>query len=199
MKCFKCGQGELQPITKDGKAYAQCSSCGVKFTADDLRNLATQKAAKVPPQTSKKQNSSVGFKVVLISGILLLVLIIVGVAFALITGLIGSEKITDFTGTWKSEETNGSYQEAIITGDSIEINWVSDNGKTKSLYWLGSFSAPSKPVSEYSWTSNIDKDETDMALFASMSDTKNFTYKNGTISYEVSALGSTTIVELKKQ
>ena len=39
----------------------------------------------------------------------------------------------DLTGTWKSEEVEGSYQEATISDDVIEINWVSDGGNTKSL------------------------------------------------------------------
>ncbi|MCM1218149.1 MAG: hypothetical protein NC548_26990, partial [Lachnospiraceae bacterium] len=68
MKCFKCGQGELQPITKDGKAYAQCSNCGVKFTADDLRNLAAQKTTKTPPQTQENTTArKENFKTSLIS------------------------------------------------------------------------------------------------------------------------------------
>ncbi len=109
------------------------------------------------------------------------------------------EKPTDLTGTWKSEENNGSYQEAIITADSIEINWVSDGGDTKSIYWIGTYEAPTEAVDEYSWTSERDKEATDTALLASTDDTKDFTYKDGVISYEASALGTTTKVELKKQ
>lgn len=44
---------------------------------------------------------------------------------------------TDLTGVWASENKDGSYQEATITDDSIEINWISDDGATKSIYWSG--------------------------------------------------------------
>lgn len=106
---------------------------------------------------------------------------------------------TDLTGKWKSEENDGTYQEAVITSDKIEINWVSDGGKTKSIYWIGSYEAPTEDVDTYSWTSERNKEETDSALLASTDDTKDFNYKDGIISYEASALGTTTTVELKKE
>lgn len=106
---------------------------------------------------------------------------------------------TDLTGTWKSEETNGSYQEAVIAEDTIEINWVSDGGNTKSLYWAGTYVAPTEYVNEYSWTSENDKEKTGSALLASGDDTKEFSYKDGKISYEASAMGTTKTVELTKE
>lgn len=109
------------------------------------------------------------------------------------------EEPTDLTGTWKSEENDGSYQEAVITTDRIEINWVSDGGDTKSIYWIGTYEAPTEAVDEYSWTSERNKEETDTALLASTDDTKDFTYKDGVISYEASALGTTKTVELTKE
>lgn len=111
---------------------------------------------------------------------------------------IESEKPTDLTGTWKTPEEDGSWQEATITPDKIEINWVSDNGNTKSVYWIGSYDAPTESVSEYSWTSNNDKDATANALLASPDDTKEFKYKDGEITYEASALGVTKVVHMKK-
>lgn len=46
----------------------------------------------------------------------------------------GSKKeVPDLSGTWKSKANNGSYQEAILAGNTIEINWVSDGGKSKSI------------------------------------------------------------------
>lgn len=109
------------------------------------------------------------------------------------------EEPTDLTGTWKSEENDGSYQEAVITTDRIEINWVSGGGDTKSIYWIGTYEAPTEAVDEYSWTSERNKEETDTALLASTDDTKDFTYKDGVISYEASALGTTKTVELTKE
>lgn len=108
------------------------------------------------------------------------------------------EEPTDLTGTWKSEDNEGSWMEASITADTIEINWISDDGKTKSIYWIGTYQAPDEAVDEYSWTSERDKEKTDTALLASTDDTKEFTYKDNIISYEVSAMGTTTTIELTK-
>lgn len=110
-----------------------------------------------------------------------------------------TKKPTDLTGTWKSEENNGSWQEAVISNDRIEINWVSDNGDTKSIYWIGTYEAPTEAVDEYVWTSDRNKEETDNALLASTDDTKEFTYKSGVLSYEASALGTTTTVKMEKE
>lgn len=110
-----------------------------------------------------------------------------------------AKEVPDLSGTWQSEENNGSYQEASITSDTIEINWVSDGGATKSIYWAGTYTAPTEATDTYEWTSERDKEKTDSALLASGDDSKVFTYNKGKISYSVSALGSTTTVELTKQ
>ncbi|MCB5881060.1 hypothetical protein LIR45_01480 [Lachnospiraceae bacterium EP-SM-12S-S03] len=105
---------------------------------------------------------------------------------------------TDLTGTWKSDENNGAWMEAVISDSTIEINWVSDDGDTKSIYWIGTYEAPTKYVEEYSWTSKRDKEKTDTALLASTDDTKEFTFKDDIISYEASALGTTKTIELSQ-
>ena len=88
---------------------------------------------------------------------------------------------------------------ATIEGSTITVSWISGNGDTESLYWAGSFKAPSKAVNEYAWTSRNDKEKTGGALLASSDDTKEFAYQYGVISYEVSALGTTTTIKLKKE
>ena len=107
----------------------------------------------------------------------------------------------DLTGDWKqvNSSSDDSYQQATISGDTIEIYWVSDGGDTKSLYWAGSFEAPTTADEPYSWESKNDHDKTDSALMASSDDTKKFTYEKNQISYEASALGTTTTIQLEKQ
>ncbi|MEL4861611.1 hypothetical protein AAEU42_10230 [Pseudoflavonifractor phocaeensis] len=107
----------------------------------------------------------------------------------------------DLTGEWKQVDGNSeeNYQTATITADTIEIYWVSDGGDTKSLYWAGSFTAPTTADQPYTWDSENDTEKTSTALLASSDDTKAFTYENGQISYEVSALGTTTTVKMEKQ
>lgn len=130
--------------------------------------------------------------------------IVLTVAAALLCAVLvacGSEKTADLTGTWKQTNSGSedSYQEATISGDTIEIYWVSDGGDTKSLYWAGTYEAPSEPVDSYSWDSVNDKSKTDGALLASGDDTKTITFESGELSYSASALGTTTTVRLEKQ
>lgn len=126
---------------------------------------------------------------VLVVGVMMISTVLIGC---------GSKGTTDLTGTWTSENNDGSYQEAVITENSIEINWVTDDGATKSVYWVGTYTAPTDPITEYAWTSERDKEKTDNALLASTDDTKDFSYKDGVLSYQVSAMGTTATTELKR-
>ena len=111
------------------------------------------------------------------------------------------KKIPNLIGEWKqsNSDSEDSYQAATIKGDTIEIFWVSDNGDTKSLYWAGTFTAPTSSDEPYTWDSVNDRSKTDMALLASTADTKTMKYEKGIISYEASALGTTTTIKLEKQ
>lgn len=111
------------------------------------------------------------------------------------------KQIPDLTGEWKqaNSKSKDSYQAATIGGDTIEIYWVSDNGDTKSLYWAGSFIAPKTADEPYIWNSENNHSKTDSAMIASTADTKTMTYQNGVLSYEASAMGTTTKVKLEKQ
>lgn len=102
-------------------------------------------------------------------------------------------------GTWKSDENEGTWMEATISDNVISIDWVTDEGKTKATYWVGSYDAPTTATSEYSWVSNNDHEKTKNALLASNDDTKEFTYKNDILSFTASMQGVSKVVELKKQ
>lgn len=105
-------------------------------------------------------------------------------------------------GTWKSvnNESDDAWQEAVIDGDAITINWVSDGGDTKSLYWAGTVDpTDGKTVEDvFAWESVNDTEQTSKALLASGDDTKKFTYENGQISYEASVMGTTKTVRLER-
>lgn len=107
----------------------------------------------------------------------------------------------DLTGEWKQSNSNSddSWQAATIEGETITIYWVSDEGDSKSLYWAGTYVAPTTPDEPYTWDSVNDHSQTDEALLASGDDTKTITYEKGQLSYSVSALGTTTTVRLEKQ
>ena len=106
----------------------------------------------------------------------------------------------DLTGDLKQKnsESNDAYQAATIDGETITINWVTNNEDTKSLYWVGSFEAPTSGAESHSWTSKRDQEATESAMLASGDETKKFTYENGEISYEAGIMGTTTTVRLSK-
>lgn len=102
------------------------------------------------------------------------------------------------TGAWKQSNPNSedSYRQASITADTITIDWVTDGGDTTSVYWVGTFEAPTEASG--SFTSERDVAATDSALLASTDDTKNFIIDGETLSYQVSALGTRTTITLEK-
>lgn len=105
----------------------------------------------------------------------------------------------DLTGTWKStnSDSEDSWMEATITADTIQIDWVTAD--TRSLYWIGTFEAPSEP-GDWSWTSQADREKMDTALMASQDDTKDFTYtETDGLSFDASAMGVTKTVKMTKQ
>lgn len=106
---------------------------------------------------------------------------------------------TNLTGTWKSEANEGSWMEATISEDSISVDWVSDEGNTRSIYWVGTYIAPAENVDSYTWTSERNAEQTDNALLASTDDTKEFSYSSEKLSYSVSLMGTTTQMELSKE
>lgn len=104
-------------------------------------------------------------------------------------------------GKWKQTNSKSAdaWQAATITGNTIEVDWVSDNGDTTSLYWAGSVTPPTTATAAFTWTSNNDTAKTETAMLASSAPTKVFTYDHGVISYPVSALGTTTTVSLEPE
>lgn len=104
--------------------------------------------------------------------------------------------VPDLTGFWES--TGGSFsQQAVIAGSTVTISWLPEDGGDPTLYWAGSFEAPTSD-GKHTWTSDNDHSQTDSAMLASGDDTKDFTYDDGAISYEVSALGETDTVTLEQ-
>lgn len=105
-------------------------------------------------------------------------------------------------GEWvqTNSESADSRQEAVIEGDAIAIYWVSDGGETRSLYWAGTVVEPVDVTvhDPYTWDSVNDVEQTSKAMLASGDDTKTFTYENGELIYEASAMGTTKSVHLER-
>lgn len=106
----------------------------------------------------------------------------------------------DLAGTWKQTNSNSpdAWQEALIEGEVIEVYWVFDNGDTRSLYWAGTFVAPTEPGTSYEWDSENDHSKTDTAILAATGDTKTFSFLDGELSWEASMLGTTTRIRTER-
>ncbi|MDI6024475.1 hypothetical protein QBL02_13085 [Leucobacter sp. UT-8R-CII-1-4] len=101
-------------------------------------------------------------------------------------------------GEWEQSNKNdeNNYQAATIQDGAITVNWVAPDAK--SIYWVGN--APVTADSEnFTWTSEGDIETMSTALLASQDSTKEFSYDNGVISYEVTAMGTTITVRLEKK
>ena len=106
----------------------------------------------------------------------------------------------DLDGEWR--ENNGSeesFHGVLISGNTIEIYWVSEGGQAASLYWAGSYTPPPDGKEPYTWVSEDDVTRTSAAQLASGERTKTFTYQNGILSYSASVLGVSTTIEAIKR
>ena len=108
------------------------------------------------------------------------------------------DKVLDLNGDWKqtNAESPDAWQAATIADGMITILWVSDGGDTTTLYWAGSFDAPTEKGGTYSWTSKNDHGQTDGAAQGSKEDTKKFSYADGVLSYSVTVDDEASTVEL---
>ena len=107
----------------------------------------------------------------------------------------------DLSGTWRqpnSADPDNSWMEAVITADSISVNWVMDAGATAALYWQGTYAAPTGPSDTYSWTSTGTLDPTAVNIMASQDASKDFTCTGGKLTWQQSALGVTTTIECER-
>ena len=102
---------------------------------------------------------------------------------------------TDMVGNWSSENVDGSTMKATIEQDMIAIYWHNDD--TDALYWKGSFSVPGGAEQEKTVISDAGP-ENATALLASSDPQKTFTVRKDAITFQVSALGITKNVTLKK-
>lgn len=107
----------------------------------------------------------------------------------------------DLTGEWKQTNSDSatSYQTATIAGDVITVNWVNEAESTTALYWIGTYEAPTEATDTFTWTSVGDVEKMDPALLASGDESKVFTYEDGTLKYELTAMSVTMTVEMAKQ
>ena len=100
-------------------------------------------------------------------------------------------------GEWYQVNKNpNGWLTASISGESIQVN-LRGRGSS-SIFWMGSFDTSKKPIGKFNVVSLGDQDAMKWKIAASDESKKTFTYNNGDLSFEFSALGSSTIIHMHK-
>lgn len=102
----------------------------------------------------------------------------------------------NLSGQWVSQVNNGSSMAAYIGDGGISVFWILDGDDTPWTYWVGTYDAPETDEDSYSWTST--NTYTGNGLMASSDDTKDFSYRDGTLTYNVSFQGDTYSVDMTR-
>ena len=103
-------------------------------------------------------------------------------------------------GEWKQVNKPLAFgpHKAVIEGDTITIYWIDEEADSESLYWAGTYTAPTEPGDTWEWVSENDHEQTDRSLYAANNDTKDFKYENGQILYQASAMGTNQTVHMER-
>lgn len=104
---------------------------------------------------------------------------------------------TTMVGEWHQTGENASSFIATITPGSIEIVMETRDGSS-SIYWLGTFNENQDLSKPFEIVSIGDQDAMRSAIFASSEKTKLFSYKDGTLSYKFSMMGTKSVIHLVK-
>lgn len=100
-------------------------------------------------------------------------------------------------GEWHQINSNTSgWMTASISGESIQVNLRGRD--SSSIFWLGTFDTDKKPVGKFKVVSLGDQDAMKWQIMASTESKKTFAYDNGDLSFEFSAMGSTTTIHMGK-
>lgn len=97
--------------------------------------------------------------------------------------------LQDLSGNWTADSGNGATMTATIQSNEIRITL--NNEGAKMLYWVGTFNSTAGTGETVTST----KIEINKAVL-SRANTKEFVIGNGTISFDLSAMGKTTRVVL---
>lgn len=108
-----------------------------------------------------------------------------------------SKTAISLTGEWHQVNSNpDGWMTASISGESIQVNLKGRD--SSSIFWLGTFETHRRWADKFKVVSIGDQDAMRWDITASNEKTKTFTYDHGILSFEFSAVGSTTTVRMKK-
>ena len=102
-------------------------------------------------------------------------------------------------GTWKQEDSasEDGWMEASITDDVITIEWLMDNGENRMIYWIGTFDAQAAASGE-TVSSNRDTVATASEWMAALSDKKDFSIEDDTLTFQVAIEDKEFTTHMKK-
>lgn len=106
---------------------------------------------------------------------------------------------TTMMGEWRQINASpDGWMTASISGSSIQVNLRSRD--YSSIFWMGSFETNqlNHPSGKFKVVSLGDQDAMKWDITASTEKQKTFTYNNGDLSFQYSAMGSSTIVHMSK-
>lgn len=137
-------------------------------------------------------------------GIAGICVLIFGVVTALVIsacsniGSIHAKTPSALVGHWHqtSNGIHGTEMSADISSSQIKIELEYSNWE--DMYWVGSFDGRRNPKKQFSYLSIGNRSSMDLSLYGSAQQYKNFTYKNGDLSYNFEMLGKKTIVHMSK-
>lgn len=89
----------------------------------------------------------------------------------------------DLTGNWEETAGGDTYMSAYIQDGAIEVYQMTAGNK--ALYWAGTYDPPKDNAGKYSWISVNDKVKTGSSDLGSSGDTMEFSYSDGTLSFEM--------------
>jgi hypothetical protein len=89
------------------------------------------------------------------------------------------------------------WMTASISGDSIQVNLRGRD--SSSVFWVGSFDTSRRPAGKFDIVSLGDQDAMQWDLMASSEKQKTFGYDHGVLSFQFSAMGSSTIIHMTKK
>lgn len=106
----------------------------------------------------------------------------------------GSDKPASLQGKWASDSSNGTSMNAVVKNDVIKI--TIDDEDSSSLYWQGTFAKTA--TNGDTIVSKADTAALESSILGSQNKTKAFTYDDGTLTFDMSMMGTTKHVKLSK-
>jgi hypothetical protein len=101
----------------------------------------------------------------------------------------------NWNGTWTQTDESDAFT-AVATINDGEINIKLNSPSSSALYWSGTW--PALPTGDKQTVTSVGNREIlDQSVLGSQAATKVFTYKDGTLSFEFTALGVTKTIHMK--